>query len=534
MKNFETRKLSASTSTQVVPLGTRWRDDEAWPAHLRKRAKATEDFFIAKSGVVVAGSLRVGFLAERIETACISVSDRYARWNILAVYVGDTVHRYAVRAAAWDKKPPLPGLDLSNHETDLIYQMCDELSRKQAYIEHVYEIDRQISLDLVSNVHRAKELGEFDENRFIALLTTDPLVLPVLEATLFAAVWSEAALENAPQFILNFILPSTQAATVREYVAEHFHAVDLLRSPAAPFSHPMTLRLEKTQEPIYAPAASGRLVLLNPVGDAISRLVNEIERRAHEQLLSGEAEDRPFAAFPITITTRALPSAYAYNVPVSADTHSLREEDADCLRLAAAELLRYVPDAARTLSDAIDDLACHPRAYRMSLPERWVILVRRFVRHFLLTSESARDTFDRISGEAERLHKEDELRRAETIDCSVAFLLDPERYKDAISPRPKTPEELQDVVAFIYAPQKVLAYNPDRFPGLLQRAGVGPELVTDVTQALKDRAIFTSENVKINVGGASRRFLSIPLSKFENSAIPSIPAGIKEVDSNVQ
>lgn len=78
---------------------------------------------------------------------------------------------------------------------------------------------------------------------------------------------------------------------------------------------------------------------------------------------------------PITITTRALPSAYAYNVPVSADTHSLREEDADCLRLAAAELLRYVPDAARTLSDAIDDLACHPRAYRMSLPERWVILV---------------------------------------------------------------------------------------------------------------------------------------------------------------
>ena len=72
-------------------------------------------------------------------------------------------------------------------------------------------------------------------------------------------------MKSVPQFILNFILPSTQAATVREYVAEHFHAVDLLRSPAAPFSHPMTLRLEKTQEPIYAPAASGRLVLLNPV-----------------------------------------------------------------------------------------------------------------------------------------------------------------------------------------------------------------------------------------------------------------------------
>lgn len=301
------------------------------------------------------------------------------------------------------------------------------------------------------------------------------------------------------------MLPSPQAATVREYVAEHFHAVDLLRSPAAPFSHPMTLRLKKSQAPLYAPAASGRLVLLNPVGDAISKLTGVLEQCSHEQLLSGEAEDRPFAAFPITITTHALPAAYAYNVPVSADTHSLREEDADCLRLAAAKLLRYVPDATRTLSDAIDDLACHPRAYRMSLPERWIILVRRFVRCFLLTSESARNTFDRISGEAERLHKEAELRRAQMIDCGVAFLLNPERYKDAISPRPEYLEELSETVVFPYTckGEKLLAYNPDRFPGLLRRAGVGPELVPDVTQALKDRAIFTSENVKINVGSAS-------------------------------
>ena len=163
----------------------------------------------------------------------------------------------------------------------------------------------------------------------------------------------------------------------------------------------------------------------------------------------------------------------------------------------------------------------------MSLPERWIILVRRFVRCFLLTSESARNTFDRISGEAERLHKEAELRRAQMIDCGVAFLLNPERYKDAISPRPEDLEELSETVVFPYTckGEKLLAYNPDRFPSLLQRAGVGPELVPDVTQALKDRAIFTSENVKINVGSASRRFLAISLSKFENSVIPAIPAG---------
>ncbi len=192
-------------------------------------------------------------------------------------------------------------------------------------------------------------------------------------------------------------------------------------------------------------------------------------------------------------------------MPVPTDAHALHEVDADCLRLAAAKLLRYVPDATRTLSDAIDDLASHPRAYRTNLPERWIILVRRFVRSFLLTSESARNTFDRISGEAERLHKEAELRRAQMIDCGVAFLLNPERYKDAISPRPEYLEELSETVVFPYTckGEKLLAYNPDRFPGLLRRAGVGPELVPDVTQALKDRAIFTSENVKINVGSAS-------------------------------
>ncbi len=505
MKNSEIRKLSAVTTAQVVPLGTRWREDKEWPQRLRKRAKASDELFISKDGVVVSSDLRVGFLAERIETVCIAVSDRYARWIILSIYFDDIEHRYAVRATEWEKHPDLPSLDLSRHETDLVYHMCDILSRKRAFQKNIYNIDRQISLDLVSNVHRAKELGEFDENRFIALLTTDPLVLPLLEATLFAAVWSEAALENAPQFILNFILPSTQAATVREYVAEHFHAVDLLRSPAAPFSHPMTLRLEEGQEPVYAPAASGRLVLLNPVGDAISKLTGVLEQRSHEQLLSGEAEDRPFAAFPITITTHALPAAYAYNVPVSADTHSLREEDADCLQLAAAKLLRYVPDAAQKLSDAIDDLASHPRAYRTNLPERWITLARQFIHSFLLTSESARNTFDRISGEAERLHKEAELRRAESIDRGVAFLLNPERYKDAISPRPEYLEELSETVVFPYTckGEKLLAYNPDRFPSLLQRAGVGPELVPDVTQALKDRAIFTSENVKINVGSAS-------------------------------
>lgn len=523
MKKAEIRKLSASTAAQVVPLGTRWREDEEWPQRLRKRAKASDSLLISKDGVVVASDLRVGFIAERIETACISHANGYARWSIVAIYFDDIVHRFAVRAAAWDKKPSFPGLDLSRCEIDLVYLMCDELSRKRAYLEHVYEIDRDVFHDLNANVQSAKKLGEFDETRFIGLLTTDPLVLPVLEAVLLSAVWSDPALEDIPNFVLNFVLPNAQATTVRERVDEHFHSVDLLRSPFAPFNRTMTLRLENTQMPALPSAASGRLVLLNPVGDAISKLTGVLEQCSLEQLLSGEAEDRPFAAFPITITTRAFPSAYAYNVTVSANTHELLEEDADCLRLAAAKLLRYVPDATRTLSDAIDDLTRHSRAYRMSLPERWISIARQFVCHFLLTSESARETFDRVTGEAERLNKEAELRRAETIDRGVAFLLDPERYKDAILPRPQTTEELKEVTAFVYAPQKRLAYNPDRFASLLQRAGVGPELIEDVKAALK--ACVDAESTNIRFGGPTRSCFTIPLSKFENSAIQAIRAG---------
>ena len=47
MKKHEIRKLSAVTTAQVVPLGTRWRDDEQLPSRLRKRAKASDELFIS-------------------------------------------------------------------------------------------------------------------------------------------------------------------------------------------------------------------------------------------------------------------------------------------------------------------------------------------------------------------------------------------------------------------------------------------------------------------------------------------------------
>ena len=465
------RTLAAHAADAVVLLEKIWPDDDTFPAKLCDRADAS-DYFITNRGAVIAGDLRVPFLAEQVGAVGISSADVHVRWKIVVIYHPDIRLTYAVRTTAWDKKPRFPGLDLSDREVDLVYEMCDTLSRNRAYIEKGFSTEKMLFSDILSNTHAAKSLGAFDESRFIELLQNDPLALPVLEAVLLASVWSESTLESVPNFLMVFALPNAQALSVRENLEEHFHTVDLLRSPSAPFERPLTLRLENSQPPMYSPAASGRLVL--------------------------------------------------------------RESDADCLRLAAAKLLCCISGAAGTLTEAIDDLACNPHAYRLNLPERWITIARQFIRHALLTNKNSRAAFDRISGEAERVAKEAQLSCAKTIDKGVAFLLEPERYKDAIRPRPQSLEELAQTPAFMYTYQgePLLVYHPDHFAGLLQRAGVSPELVEDVVQALKNRSLCTSEKVKINTEGAGRRYLAIPTKKFTNSRIPAVPAGNEE-DNNV-
>ena len=113
----------------------------------------------------------------------------------------------------------------------------------------------------------AQELGDFDEQRFLALLKNDPLALPVLEAALLSAVWTAPDMEYLPAFLLNFMLPNAQSATVREGVDEHFHAVDLLRSPNAPFERVFTFRFENASLPVYPLSAAGRMIVLEPIGD---------------------------------------------------------------------------------------------------------------------------------------------------------------------------------------------------------------------------------------------------------------------------
>lgn len=493
MNDILYRKLAATATAPVVRLDSKWVSDGSWPKHLRKRANASVSFLLAKYDRVLFDDLTVGFLAERTDTMSIDGPDRCERWAIVAIRYPNMRHRFAVRCTAWEKHPPLPGLGLTDREVELVYIMCDELSRRKAYADDVFDVSDELFDNIDDNVQIAQELGDFDEQRFLALLKNDPLALPVLEAALLSAVWTAPNMEYLPAFLLNFMLPNAQSATVREGVDEHFHAVDLLRSPDAPFERVFTFRFENASLPVY-----------------------------------------PLSAFPVTMITRDFPSHLAHNVKVPENVHTLTDAEADLLRLAAAKLLRHVPTVVSDLNDALSDLSARPSAYRYKAPERWISLVLLYIRKALLTRKDCREAFDQLTARMMREQREAQVQRTSTIDNGVAFVLDPERYKDAISPRPKTLEQLEKTVAFPYTSHGVpmLVYNTAQFERLLQRAGVGSELVPDVVQALKERSIFERENIKINTDGTSRRYYAIPAKMFKNSVIPAIPAG-QEEDNDV-
>lgn len=127
------RTLAAHAADAVVLLEKIWPDD-AFPAKLCDRVDAS-DYFITNRGAVIASDLRVPFLAEQVGAVGISSADVHTRWKIAVIYQPDIRLTYAVRTTAWDKKPRFPGLDLSDREVDLVYEMCDTLSRNRAYVE---------------------------------------------------------------------------------------------------------------------------------------------------------------------------------------------------------------------------------------------------------------------------------------------------------------------------------------------------------------------------------------------------------------
>ena len=164
------RKLAATATAPEVRLDSKWIADGSWPKHLRRRANASVSFLLAKYDRVLFDDLTVGFLAERTDTMSIDGPDRCERWAIVAIRYPNMRHRFAVRCTAWEKHPPFPGLGLTDREVELVYIMCDELSRRKAYADDVFDVSDELFDNIDDNVQIAQELGDFDEQRFMALL----------------------------------------------------------------------------------------------------------------------------------------------------------------------------------------------------------------------------------------------------------------------------------------------------------------------------------------------------------------------------
>ena len=139
MNDILYRKLAATATAPVVRLDSKWIADGSWPKHLRRRANASVSFLLTKHGSVMCDGLTVGFLAERTDTITVSGPDICERWAVISIRYPDMRYRYAVRCTAWEKHPPLPGLGLTDREVELVYIMCDELSRRKAYADDVFD-----------------------------------------------------------------------------------------------------------------------------------------------------------------------------------------------------------------------------------------------------------------------------------------------------------------------------------------------------------------------------------------------------------
>lgn len=527
MNDILYRKLAATATAPVVRLDSKWIADGNWPKHLRRRANASVSFLLTKHGSVLCDDLTVGFLAERTDTMTISGPDSCERWSIISIYYPNVRHRYAVRCTAWEKHPPLPGLSLTDREVELVYTMCDELSRRKSYTDDSYfDVEKELSDNIADNVQIAQELGDFDEQRFLALLKNDPLALPVLEAALLSAVWTAPDMEYLPTFLLNFMLPNAQSATVREGVDEHFHAVDLLRSPDAPFERVFTFRFENSSLPVYPLSAAGRMIVLEPIGDpARKALTDALTAVAHMRHNIGDAADRPLPAFPVTVA-RAFPSHLAHNVEVPKDVHVLTGAEADLLRLAAAKLLRHVPTVVWDLSSAFADLKSRPGAYRYRLPDEWSSLARQYIGYKLFQSANHLAEFRDLIGQISREEHEQEINRIAAIDKAVEFLLTPSRYANVTSEKPMSAEELKETIVFqtIHKREPVMAFVPERFEAFLRRVD-GSVVADAVLEALKNRGIIAHRTENIRIAAETKRFHIIPLKKCINSSVATVTGG---------
>ncbi len=312
--------------------------------------------------------MRVPFLAEQVGAVAHFGPMMCTYVGKLSQYTGRTsVYRTPSARPQGQETRAFPGLDLSDREVDLVIRDGDTLSRNRAYIEKDFSTKRRF-------------LPTFSATRTLpsrSVLSTNPDSSNCCRMTPCPAGsrgrTARKRMERIdtgkrPEFPYGISHCRTRRPFRFAKTSKTLPYGDLLRSPSRRFERPLTLRLENSQPPVYSPAASGRLVLLEPIGDAPRKLlIDTIEQHSRIRLLTSNAEARPFAAFPIV--SPRVPFRRRMRTPsLCPNRHTLcasPTQTAFAWRLPS--YCGCISGAAGTLNEAIDDLAGNPHAYRLSL-----------------------------------------------------------------------------------------------------------------------------------------------------------------------
>ncbi len=495
------------------------------------RIEKDEGFDIDANLLFAPDGQMVHLIAEQLEVIEAVGCGAPSRWRVIRVIRHGASTFYAVKASEWQNHPALPGLDLSSWEVDLVYSLCEQISLSQAFKESRFDFSRFMDRLIYKNVQKAAALGCLDENQLISLLQVDQIALHALEAALLTCVWGIFDAEELPAFAMNLVTRKNAKNEEVKAMVQHFAAVDMLCPPEACCGGPLTIRLEAVKDIGKLASLFGRLTLCQAGTSDVRQSLIAMMREAAGRRAMSMPEQNLVPVFPVIVGTVLWPADVAVNIVVPDSVHVLTDAEADTLRLAAARMFERRWILANTLRDQLDNLRRDPRSYRMGMIDMWTKGVQRTMALMLFHDPACRLEAGRLFGEQVDMELEVLRTRVQKVEEGIDFLLSPNRYADAIlDAKPKDEETYSATVAFKYRwkGKQVIAINKKLLPSLLMRVGVTADLVDDVINGLKDRAVIEHASEVINVGNGSKRMLLIPVEKLQNYGITAVTGDNEE------
>lgn len=176
----------------------------------------------------------------------------------------------------------------------------------------------------------------------------------------------------------------------------------------------------------------------------------------------------PFPAIPILLTDSSYLRGYLWSIEVPAPLPELNDCQLDCLRTAAASVLRRPKPLLEEISRRVAEARCRSDSYRTTEVERWRQALVSVILSALFPSSPFLDQVTLLfRSDAEQAAHQAALYRAQ-IQEALRLLDDPSTYQDGgVVPLPRSREEaneqLKSAFALFYQPSATRTNRPGPF-----------------------------------------------------------------------